>query len=98
MTLFPRKDGGPNVKFWEHPDVIQSLEECRVVECDWRIPTPESEFLRTPCSEVTPGVTYLVHTLRGEGQPESVKNWLLKNGKKSVQADPPTAKTLSQLV
>ncbi|CAG0901176.1 unnamed protein product [Cyprideis torosa] len=98
MTLFPRKDGGPNVKFWEHPDVIQSLEECRVVEYDWRIPTPGSEFLRTPYSGVTPGVTYLVHTLREEGKPESVKNWLLKNGKKSVQADPPTAKTLSQLV
>ncbi|XP_015108391.1 SWI/SNF complex subunit SMARCC2 [Diachasma alloeum] len=54
LTLGPKKDGGPNTKFFESPDVLAQLD--------------------------------------------GVKQWLLKNCKKYVTADPPTNKSLATLV
>ncbi|XP_076034317.1 SWI/SNF- related protein mor isoform X2 [Oratosquilla oratoria] len=54
MAINPRKDGGPNTKYYESPETI-------------------SQF-------------------------DSVRTWLMKNAKKHVATDPPTNKSLSQLV
>ncbi|XP_054712292.1 LOW QUALITY PROTEIN: SWI/SNF complex subunit SMARCC2-like [Uloborus diversus] len=54
MTCYRKKDGGPNVKFYESPDTIAQFD--------------------------------------------NVRQWLQKNCKKYIQADPPTAKGLASLV
>ncbi|XP_035211285.1 SWI/SNF complex subunit SMARCC2-like isoform X1 [Stegodyphus dumicola] len=54
MTCYRKKDGGPNVKFYESPETITQFD--------------------------------------------TVRQWLQKNCKKYIQADPPTAKGLAALV
>ncbi|XP_015907833.2 SWI/SNF complex subunit SMARCC2 isoform X1 [Parasteatoda tepidariorum] len=54
MTCYRKKDGGPNVKFYESPETIAQFD--------------------------------------------TVRQWLQKNCKKYIQADPPTAKGLAALV
>jgi len=54
MAINPRKDGGPNTKFYESSETLSQLD--------------------------------------------SVKTWLMKHAKKHVASDPPTNKSLSQLV
>jgi len=54
MAINPRKDGGPNTKFYESSETLSQLD--------------------------------------------NVKTWLMKHAKKHVASDPPTNKSLSQLV
>ena len=87
-TLEPREKGGPIQKFWEDNSTTSQL----------------GKYSLTIMLSFNHVIHSFFHVIYSTALLffciclETIKTWLMKNAKKHVTADPPTAKSLSQLI
>ena len=96
-SVQPKNSGGPITKFWEAPDTISALEHVKAWLCKHakKVRTFFPRFFR----QIVVGVGFVRHPFPGQYLVKFSSNlyhFLLLF--QHVQSDPPTAKSLSQLI
>ena len=88
-TLEPREKGGPIQKFWEDNSTTSQLGKYSLTIMPFI--HFSMSLIHFPCHLFHCFIVFCICL-------ETIKTWLMKNAKKHVTADPPTAKSLSQLI